>query len=416
MKPLFSNRSFLAVWSAAFVSGLGDKIAILAFFSLVYQRTGDVASLGLLAAVQVLPGVLIGPAGGVLVDRWDRRRIMILSDLFSAAVVAAIPFVPALAHVYLLAALLSVGRNLTGPARLALLPDVVPAEHLNHANALFLLSQNLILLAGMAAGGLIVHAVGPSTAFFADAATFLASAVILAARPLVVLGTPRKPPAPSARDAWHEVRVGLVYLWSRPRLRYAVFFLGLATLVTGMQPPLVYEFVTKVLGRHEGELGLIFATAGLGGLIGALASGLLRGAKRPLRRVGLLLAVDGTLLVLFTLNTSLWPALVLFAAFGAVSAGLQINLATFLQLETPAELRGRVFGWLSPLLGPVTLISVLSGPFLAAWIGVVHVLLIAGLAEVVFGIGGAWRAPEATPEPRVDATAEEPPRALASEA
>jgi hypothetical protein len=293
---------------------------------------------------------------------------------------------------------------------------VVPAGQLNHANALFLLSQNFILLAGMAAGGLIVHAVGPSTAFFADAATFLASAAILAARPLVVLGTPRRPLTTTARDAWREVRVGLVYLWSRPRLRYAVFFLGLATLVTGMQPPLVYEFVTKVLGRHEGELGLIFATAGLGGLIGALASGLLRGAQRPLRMVGLLLAVDGTLLVLFTLNTSLWPALVLFAAFGAVSAGLQINLATFLQLETPTELRGRVFGWLSPLLGPVTLISVLSGPLLAAWIGVVHVLLIAGLAEVVFGIGGAWRAPEATPEPRVDATAEEPPRALAGEA
>lgn len=393
MKPLFSNRGFLAVWSAAFVSGLGDKIAILAFFSLVYDRTGDVASLGLLAAVQVLPAVLIGPAGGVLVDRWDRRRILTASEVFSALVVAAIPFVPSLAHVYVMAALLSVGRTLAGPARLALIPDVVPVELLNRANALFVISQNLILLLGMAAGGLIVQAVGTTPAFLIDAGTFVVSAAILAFAPLVFLGPGRERVAASARDSWREVRTGVVFLWGRAPLRYAVFFLALATLVTAMQPPLVYEFVLKNLGRNTGELGLIFATAGLGGLLGAVAAGLMRGAARPLRVVGLLMAVDGTLLVLFTLNTSLWPALLLFAAFGAVSSGIQINLATFLQRETPAELRGRVFGWLTPLLGPVTLLSVLTGPLLAAAVGVVHVLLAAGLAEVVFGLGGAWRAP-----------------------
>lgn len=400
MKPLFANRSFLAVWSASFVSGLGDKIAILAFFSLVYHRTGSVASLGLLAAVQVLPGVLLGPFAGVVVDRWSRRGLMILSDAFSTAVVCAIPFVPELWQVYALATLLSAGRQLTGPARLALVPDVVPSELLGPSNALFMMSQNVILLVGMAAGGVIVQTLGTRTAFLVDGGTFLVSALILAVRPFRYLGdvgeTAETVPRPG--EKWHDVRKGAVWLWRRPALRFAVLFLGLVTMVTAMQPPLVYAFVTKVLGRSEGDLGLIFATAGLGGLIGAVAGGLTRGARQPLRAVALLVVLDGVLLGLFAVNRTLWGALALFALFGAVSTGVQINLATFLQRETPQERRGRIFGWLGPLLGPVTLLSVLAGPSLASLWGVGKVLVVAAIAEIVFGLAGLLRAPR-TAEP-----------------
>ncbi|MBA4378333.1 MAG: hypothetical protein C0395_06700 [Gemmatimonas sp.] len=397
MRPLFANRSFLAVWAASFVSGLGDKIAILAFFSLVYHRTGNVASLGLLAAVQVLPGVLLGPFAGVMVDRWSRRGMMIASDLFSTAVVCAIPFVPELWQVYLLASLLAAGRHLTGPARMALLPDLVPAEQLGHSNALFMISQNAMLLVGMAAGGLIVHALGVVTAFLVDGATFLISAAILAFRPFRYLTVEQQPAGGAVvekpAEKWHDIRQGAVWLWGRPSLRFAVLFLGLVTMVTAMQPPLVYEFVTRMLGRSEGDLGLIFATAGLGGLLGAAAGVLTRGARRPLRAVGLLVAFDGLLLGLFAVNRSFAGALVLFALFGAVSTGIQINLATFLQRETPPERRGRIFGWLGPLLGPVTLLSVLAGPTLASLWGVGQVLVVASIAEIIFGLAGALRAP-----------------------
>ena len=407
MRPLFANRSFLAVWAASFVSGLGDKIAILAFFSLVYHRTGNVASLGLLAAVQVLPGVLIGPFAGVVVDRWSRRGLMIASDLFSTAVVCAIPFVPELWQVYLLASLLAAGRNLAGPARMALLPDLVPSEQLGHSNALFMISQNAMLLVGMAAGGLIVHALGVAPAFLIDGATFLVSAAILAARPFRYLEVARRLPESEAperpAEKWHDVRQGVVWLWGRPALRFAVLFLGLVTMVTAMQPPLVYEFVTRMLGRSEGDLGLIFATAGLGGLLGAAAGVLTRGARRPLRAVGGLVALDGLLLGLFALNRSFAGALALFALFGAISTGIQINLATFLQRETPPERRGRIFGWLGPLLGPVTLLSVLAGPTLASLWGAGQVLVVAAIAEVVFGLAGALRAPGSDRPARGDA-------------
>ncbi len=389
MKPLLANRNFAAVWAASFVSGLGDKIAILAFFSLVYRLTGDVFSLGFLVAAQVLPGILLGPAAGVVIDRWSRRGVMVASDLFSAAVVCTIPFVDDLHVIYVLAALLAVGRHLTGPARLALIPDIVPADQLNRTNALFMISQNLILLLGMAAGGVIVATLGSSIAFWVDGGTFLVSALLL----LVPKLAAREETDATPREGWRDIRSGAVWLWSRPRLRHALLFLGLVTVVTAMQPPLIYEFITRHLGRGEAELGLIFGTAGLGGLLGAVVASLFRNAQRPLRIVGCLVAVDGLLLAIFALNANLVVALALFALFGAVSTGIQINLATFLQRETPQERRGRVFGWLSPLLGPVTLMSVLCGPFLAAEIGVVAVLLAAGGAELVLGLMGAALAP-----------------------
>jgi len=381
----------MAVWAASFVSGLGDKIAILAFFSLIYNRTGDVASLGLLAAVQVLPGIVLGPFAGVVIDRWSRRGVMVASDLLSAATVCVIPFVDSLAPVYALAVLLAAGRHLSGPARLALIPDLAPSDQLNRANALFMVSQNVILLVGMAAGGVIVAGLGTSVAFWVDGGTFAVSALLLAL-PRLREATSRRGGA-ADRERWHDIRHGAVWLWRRPRLRFAVFFLALVTMITAMQPPLVYEFITRLLGRSERELGLIFATAGLGGLLGAGIAALFRGRHHPLRTVGWLVAVDGGLLALFAVNRNLAVALLLFALFGAISTGIQINLATFLQRETPSEKRGRVFGWLSPLLGPVTLLSVLGGPVVAGWAGVVVVLAAAGACEVLLGVVGALSAP-----------------------
>ena len=390
MRHILTNRSFLSVWSAQFISGLGDKIAIIAFFSLVLDRTGNVASLGLLAAAQILPGILLGPIVGVLVDRWHRKAMLITADILGAVACLVLPLIwHRLEFVYLIAALLSVGRQLAGPARLAIVPDLVSGEHLNKTNAMTMLTQNLTLLLGMAAGGLLVHHLGAAMAFRIDAATFGLSTLILLSRRFQYL--PKEPSTDDglpSRQHWSDVRQGAVWIWSRPRLRFAVSFLAVVTIVTAMQPPLVFDYVRHTLGRTEAQLGLIFGAAGLGGLIGAVVAGLLRERAEPLRVVTWLIALDGILLMLFAVNQNIATATLLFLFFGALSTGLQVNLATFLQRETPAEQRGRIFGWLSPLLGPISLVSVLVGPLLASAVGAGVVLLGAGAVELVAGLVG----------------------------
>jgi len=390
VRHILTNRSFLTVWSAQFVSGLGDKVAVIAFFSLILDRTGSVASLGLLAAAQILPGVLLGPVVGVLVDRWHRKAMLIAADLLGLVACLILPLIwNRLEFVYLIAVLLSIGRQLAGPARLAIVPDLVSGEHLNKTNAMTMLTQNLTLLLGMAAGGLLVHHLGAAMAFRIDAATFGLSALILLSKRFDYL--PREKTDDDTmpdRQHWSDIRQGAVWIWSRPRLRFAVSFLAVVTIVTAMQPPLVFDFVRHTLGRTEAQLGLIFGAAGLGGLIGAVVAGLLRERAEPMRMVTWLIAVDGALLILFAINRNIATATLLFLIFGALSTGLQVNLATFLQRETPAEQRGRIFGWLSPLLGPISLVSVLVGPLLASAVGAATVLLGAGSVELVAGLAG----------------------------
>ncbi|MFO7653063.1 MAG: MFS transporter [Candidatus Krumholzibacteriia bacterium] len=425
-RRLLGNRSFMQVWSATVVSGLGDRIATIALFLLVYKLTGRALDLGLLAAVQILPTIVLGPVTGVLVDRWDRSRVMVVSDLCSAVVVAAIPFASDLGTLYLLAGLLAVGRQFTGPARLALVPDLVAEDELGPANALTLITRNLLLLVGPALGGALVATLGTDWAFWIDAVTFVASAAILLSRPLVrrrpahrapalePLHAPagglghaadvaraaaddsaaRRVAAGSAASARAErglgtLRAGASLVLGNPQLRFAFVFFGAMTFVTAMQQPLVVAFVKEALDGSDVQLGLIISAAGLGGIIGAPLGALGRGMRRPLHRVAALLVVDGLLLVFFAVNRSFTGALVLFAAFGALGSLGQVAIATFLQRETPEAYRGRVFGWLGTWIGPLSLASVFLGPLAAGVLGAAVVLGLSGAFELLVGAGGA---------------------------
>lgn len=430
LRALLRNRSFLTIWTASAVSGLGDKIAIIALYLLVYKLAGRAVDLGLLAAVQIIPAVLLGPLAGLALDRYDRRRVMIICELASAVVAAALPFARSLGQVYALAALLSVGRQFVGPARLALLPSVVPAARLGQANALAMLTQNVVLLLGPALGGALVAWRGTSAAFWVDAASFVLSAGLLAwrrfdylteraaapaAAPAAAAATASSPaPSPAAvaaaglaaatagapaatglaglangwRRAAQDIRQAAAWIASQPRLRFAFAFLATVAFVTAMQQPLVVLFVKQVLERGDMDLGLILSAAGLGGIIGAVAAGSLASPRQPLRNVTWLVAIDGLALLLFAVNQSFPAALALFGLFGAIGTVVQVNLATFLQHETPEERRGRVFGWIVPLLGPLSLASVFLGPMAADAVGVVLVLALSGVLELAAGLFG----------------------------
>jgi MFS family permease len=401
LRALLGNRSFARIWAAAVVSGLGDKIAVIAFYLLIFKLTGRPLDLGLLAAAQIVPAIVLGPITGVILDRYDRRRVMIAAEVASAGVVASVPLADSCGAVYLLAGLLSAGRQFSGPARLALLPDLVPSAQLDRANALLMVTRNVVLLVGPAVGGAIVAWRGTDPAFWTDAATFLLSAALLAAGPLIHLpdatvaagsGRPRS-------TVWQQLRAGFDVVWGYRRLRFAVLFFAALTFVTAMQQPLVVLLVKTRLGGSDLDLGLIVSAAGVGGIAGALAGGLLRAAQRPLRTVTWLLAVDGLLLVVFAFNRQFVPAVVLFALFGAIGTVIQISIATFLQREAPVAHRGRVFGWLGTFIGPVSLASVFVGPALAEVVGVVAVLAAAGLFEIAVGLTGRWRLPPAPTRP-----------------
>ncbi len=414
LRALLANRSYLSVWVSSVVSGLGDKIAVIALYLLVYDISGRAVNVGLLAAVQIAPAILIGPLAGLILDRYDRKTVMVWSDLGSAVAVALLPFAHSLWQIYLIAAVLATGRQFTGPARLAIVVDLVPDHQLEKANALAMITRNLVLLVGPALGGGIVALWGTSSAFWVDSATFLASAFILVSRRFsylpkdhlpqeVGLGLAPDVSAPAtlatavAEPRWlragRDIRRGIVLIWRQPRLRFAFYLMSAIVFVTAMQTPLVVFFVKNVLARGDVDLGLILSAAGVGGILGALGGGVLRSSLRPLRTVTWLLACDGLLLIMFALGRNFVLALVLFALFGAIGTVAQICLATFLQRETPDNVRGRVFGWLGTIMAPLSLISVFLGSLAAEAVGVVLVLALSGLFEMGVGLAGHFRLP-----------------------
>jgi MFS family permease len=396
--PLLRLREFRAVWAATIVSGLGDRIATIALYLAIYNLTDSAVNLGLLAATQIVPAIVLGPATGLLLDRYSRKGLMVVSDVLSALVAATLALANTPLEIYILATLLACGRQLTGPARLALIPDLVPRTLLASANALLMVTRNLVLLVGPALGGAMVAWRGSEAAFLADAATFLASAVILLVQPFASRTTaPRqeRPPsapgiAPRIRALVAETRVGLAGVTGSPRLRFAFLFFGALTFVTAMQQPLVVIFVKDVLHGSDLALGLVVSAAGLGGILGAAFGGARAGNRRPLATVVALTAIDGALLLVFAATRQVVVAAVLFAAFGAIGTLAQIALATFLQRETPEDARGRTFGWLGTCVGPLSLASVFFGPLAAGAVGVVAVLALSGVFElIVAAVGGA---------------------------
>jgi MFS family permease len=395
--PLLRDPGYRAIWAASLVSGLGDRIATIALYLLIFRQTGSPVDLGLLAATQIVPAILLGPVTGLVCDRKSRKSIMIASDLASALVAAAIPLVRTTGQVYVLATALGCCRQFNGPARLALLPDVVSGRQLGTANGMLMLTRNLVLLIGPAMGGALVAWQGTDWAFWFNAATFVTSASILAAwRFDEPMTTTRPASAPGvddtlrtrARRVWTDLADGVAGVLGHAGLRLAFGFFAVLTFVTAMQQPLVVVFVKDVLQGSDVQLGVIISAAGLGGILGALGGGAAVSRNRPLRLIGLLIALDGILLVVFSLNRSFTAALLIFACFGALATLVQIALATYLQEATPEERRGRTFGWLGTVIGPLSLASVFLGPLAAALIGVVAVLVLCGLAELVIGTMG----------------------------
>ncbi len=412
--PLLRNAGFRAIWIAAVISGLGDRIAAIALYLLIYRLTGSPMDLGLLAATQILPAIVLGPVTGLVCDRANRKGIMVVSDLMSALVVAAIPLVQSPTQVYILATLLGCGRQFNGPARMALLPDVVGRDLVGGANSLLMLTRNVVLLVGPALGGALVAWRGSDPAFWLDAVTFVASAAVLTSwrqheAPVAVAmaaaggggttatvafdddGPTTVPPTLPARIAglWRDTVAGIAGVQAHPGLRIAFGFFAVLTFVTAMQQPLVVVFVKDILAGGDRQLGFIIAAAGLGGILGALLGGVAVSRRNPLRVIALLTAIDGALLLAFSVNRSIWVACGLFACFGALATLAQIALATFLQRVAPDDRRGRTFGWLGTVVGPLSLAAVFLGPLLAEFIGVVAVLAICGAAELLVALAGS---------------------------
>lgn len=386
-----STSVFLLTWLGQVVSLVGSGLTRFALGVWVYQRTGSVSLFALILLFGVLPGILAAPFAGTLVDRWDRRRVMIFSDAGAAAGVLAL-LVLLLAgrlelwHIYAAVAVSSTMESFQAPAYTAAITLLIPKRHYTRASGMVQFAHAAANILSPLLGGVLVVTVGIRGVLLVDLATFLfAMAMLLLVR---FPSPPRRSAGAAPTSILEEILYGWRYIAARRGLLGLLLVYASVNLFSGMAhasfTPMVLEFASADV------LGVISGIGGAGMLAGSV---LMMTWGGPGRRVHGILGF-GFLLGLFTLLTGLRPSPALVAA---TSFGMFFTLPfiggcdmAIWQAKTSPDVQGRVFATRRMVaLSTVPVAYLLAGPLADR---VFKPLLVPGgpLAESlgpVFGVG-----------------------------
>jgi MFS family permease len=341
---VFRRRDFVLLWVAQLVSTAGSSLTDLAASIFVYEQTGSAFLVGVTLMATAVPSLLVGLIAGVFVDRWDRRRVMIVASLVQAGIVAAIPLLIGV-HVALLyvAILANAGiKMFFEPAYESLIPEIASDDELAAANAYLAIASFGSTAIGFAGAGLLASAFSIDWAFWIDALTFLFSAACVAA--LAV----RVPVAVAEEDASvamvaANLRVGIRTIFETPALRSMFVLLAPVFFSFGLWNVLLLPMAIRVLGANELQYGIQEGLTSIGFVIGSLAMArfsdrLPTGLWIVVGCVGMGLAGVG-----YGLSPVIWIAMGWAMLSGALNSPLSVARQTLLQRHTPRELRGRVF-------------------------------------------------------------------------
>ncbi len=266
--PLWRNRDYMLLWSGQTVSSVGTQVSQLAFPLLVLALTRSPAQAGIAGALRALPYIIFSLPVGALIDRWNRKRVMILCDIGRALALASIPVAMAfnrltitqLFAVALVEGTLFVFFNL---AEVACLPRVVAKDQLPAATATNSATEGTSALVGPSLGGAL-YGISSVLPFAVDAISYTASFVSL----LFIRTRFQGERTGARRKLWAEIGEGIAWLWRQPLIRYIAFLTGGYNFISAGTP-----LILIVLAQHQGAkpelIGLIFTIGGIGGIIGA---------------------------------------------------------------------------------------------------------------------------------------------------
>ncbi len=382
------KRAFVYVWSAQLVSTIGDALTSLAAGIIVYRLTGSALSVGLMLMASAVPSLVFGLVAGVVVDRYDRKRIMIIADLLRAVVVFTIPFLVGIDIAWLYVAVV-VSASITqfyAPASDSILPEIATEEELGAANSIMAIAQFGSTAVGFALAGLLAASRSIEVVFWIDSATFLFSAFMIGLvriAPLVV------DEMTTLREMIRNLGFGAKFILRTPILRSLNIVKSPIMVSLGLQNALLLPFAITALQATEFEYGIQEALTSVGFVAGSLlmarySDRLREGQWLVLSWVGM-----GCLMLLYALQSSVWLAIALIAVSGLVNAPSFVAARLVNQRHTPREMRGRVFSTAGVVSTVLFLVGMgLSG--LADVIGVRTLFIALALVIVAAGVVTAF--------------------------
>jgi MFS family permease len=401
MIRLVRQRNYGLLWFAGAASLLGDYAMLVALPFFIYDLTGSALATGGMFMAQTLPRILLGSVAGVFVDRWDRKKTLVVADLLRGTLVLLLLLVRSsdlIWLVYVVAIAQATIGQFFVPAKSALMPRLVGESELVSANALNSLSDNLTRLVGPALGGALYGLVGLSTVVLIDATSFIVSGALLA---LITVpgGTveARKDEARGVAAVWGEWIAGLRIVRQDRILTGLFVMVGISMVNEGILISLLVPFVKDVLGGSAAQLGALMSAQAIGGIIGGLSIGKVGGRINPLRLMAVCGALDGILLLIIINGGSLALALILIAIAGVPVVGFFVSMQTLAQQRTEDRYRGRVFGAVSTVMALTTLTGILLASLLGGYLGITATMSLGSLLYIVAGAIALFLRPDPAP-------------------
>jgi len=377
------HRNYRLLWTGQLISFSGSMMqtaAILWHVSLLVAPDHRAIALGMVGLVRLLPVILFSITGGAVADAWDRRRVMLAAQCaagMTALVLAALTF-HGLSRpwpIYALAALGSVAGAFDGPARQAMLPTLVPREHLANAVSLNAIMLQIASVAGPSLGGILIATLGVGWVYAVNAVSF---ACVIAAL-LMMRNVPAHDPRRSREVSVEAIREGLRFVFANPIIRSTMlldFFATFFSSATALLP----IFAQDILHVGARGYGWLYAAPSVGAAITSLV--MVRSIEEIDRRGVVMIwsvVVYGAATVLFGLSHFFWLTFLCLALTGAADTVSTVIRNVVRQLETPDYLRGRMIG--------VNMVFFMGGPQLgeleagsvAQWIGAPMSVITGGL-------------------------------------
>ena len=381
--PALKSRNYQLFFAGQRISLIGTWMTQVATIWLVYQLTNSALLLGVVGFIGQIPSLFLSPFGGVLVDRWNTRKILVTTQVLAmiqslALAVLALTGTISIGHIIFLSLFQGVINALDAPARQTFVPEMIERKA-DLASAIALNSSlvNGGRLVGPAIAGVIIARVGASYCFLIDGLSYIA---VIAA--LLAMRLKSKPKTIPTGSAIERVKAGFVYAFGFPPIRAILQLLALFSLVAMPYVTLLPIFATKILKGDAHTLGFIMAASGIGALFGGAYLSTRKSVVGLGNVIALAPAVSGVGIVAFGVSRTLWFSLLMCFVIGLGSILLISSSNILIQTLVEDDKRGRVMSiFTMSFLGIVPFGNLLTG-ISADRIGATNTLVVGGALSI----------------------------------
>jgi MFS family permease len=379
LRSLLAHRNYRLLWTGQIVSNFGDALTNLALLIMAQRLTGSTAAVAITAIAIALPQLVFGMIAGTYIDRWDRKRVMVVSDVVRAVMVLGFVFVGRADQMWLLYTIAFLQATIGTfflPAKSALVPAIVDEDELLAANSVSETSRIIFMLAGTGAAGVLAGAFDSLTVvFWIDAATFVASALLLS----MIRADTTPDAAGAAASILDGIRSGVAVV-AKSRVLVGVMVGGAVVMLgLGAVNVLLVPFVIDVLEVNEAWFGALEAAQVTSMVLAGAVVAVLSKRFRTTNIISIALGGVGLGVMAMALVGAAWHMMLVLFLVGWFITPLQASVATLVQTEVPDELRGRTGAALSTVMTSANVVSMAAAGVAAAVVGVRGVFVASGV-------------------------------------